>query len=177
MSWFRAEQASGLVKKTVLAMSEGLAGINLGNLSDVGLFSLVPGITGTIAFHGMVDSQGIPPRPGKARPAYDALATVVRLLDGFSEVRTLALGPGIHAYAFGVSGRRVYVCWYDDGRRYLPGDTPPTKTLDVPVEPGSYALVATPTGPAAPPRRSIQTTLGRCRLQLGATPVFLVSEP
>ncbi|NLI00575.1 MAG: hypothetical protein GX446_13905 [Chthonomonadales bacterium] len=177
MAWFRAEQSSGLIKKTVLAMAEGLAGINLGNLSDVGLFSLVPGITGTIGFHGMVDSEGMPQRPGKPRPAYEALTTVVRLLDGFSEVRALALGSGIHAYAFGVRGRRVYVCWYDDGRRYLPGDRPPARTLDLPVEPGAYALISAPIGAATPPRRSVRAVGGKCRLEIGTTPVFLVSEP
>lgn len=174
MEWFRAEQSSGLVKKAVLAMAEGLAGTNLGNLSDVGLFALAPGITGTIAFHGMVDAAGSPMRPGKPRPAYEALCLLVRLLDGFSDVMTLRTAPGVHAYTFVVRGRKVTVCWYDDGSRYLPGDRPPEKLVDVPVGAGAYSLVTTPIGPATPPARTIAAARGTCRLRLGATPVFLV---
>jgi hypothetical protein len=176
MAWFRAEQSSGLVKKTVLAMAEGLAGINLGNLSDVGLFSIVPRITGTIAFHGMVDSHGNPLKPGKPRPAYEALTAVVRLLGDFTDVRSVGSDPGVHAYAFTVRGRKVYVCWYDDGKRYLPGDRPPEKTVELPVDPGSYVLTSTPIGPATPAARAITAAGGKVRLTPGTTPVFLARE-
>ena len=176
MQWFRAEQARGLVKKTVLAMAEGLAGINIGNLSDWGIFALVPGITGTAAFQGMMDTQGIPPRPGKPRPAYQALALVSQKLGGFAAVRSLEAGPGVYAYEFHVGSRRVYCMWYDDGKRYLPWDAQPKAMARVPVANGSYTLVGTPIGPATRRAETITVADGAARIQLDATPLFLESS-
>jgi hypothetical protein len=41
-AWFRAEQSKGLVKKAVLAMGEGLAGINLGLRPRSGIIPAAP---------------------------------------------------------------------------------------------------------------------------------------
>ena len=149
MAWLRAEQARGLVKKTVLAMAEGLAGINLGNTADWGLFGMVPRITGTVGFQGLVEAKGIPPKPGEPRPAYHALRLVVEKLGDFSEAKPLDLGRGVYAYKFTVRERPVYVLWYDDGRRYLPGDPEPTATVRLPLLRGQYLLTETPIGPAS----------------------------
>ncbi|MCM8788837.1 MAG: hypothetical protein NC907_03500 [Candidatus Omnitrophica bacterium] len=142
--WLRAEQAKGLVKKVVLAMAEGLAGINIGNMADVDLFAFVPTITGTAAFQGLIDTVGIPARPGAARPAYHALCLVVQKLADFSEVIQLDLGKGIYAYKFIVRQQPVYVLWYDDGKRYLPGEKEPSTTVYLPLVQGKYLLVETP---------------------------------
>ncbi len=145
IAWLRAEQAKGLVKKVVLAMAEGLAGINIGNMKDEGLFGIVPTITGTAAFQGLVESTGIPAKPAAPRPAYRALCLVVQKLGDFSDVKPLDLGRGVYAYKFIVRDRPVYVLWYDDGRRYLPGDPEPSTTVRLPLRRGQYLLTETPT--------------------------------
>lgn len=144
IAWLRAEQAKGLVKKVVLAMAEGLAGINIGNMKDEGLFGMVPTITGTAAFQGLVDTTGIPAKPAAPRPAYHALCLVVQKLGDFSDVKPLDLGRGVYAYKFMVRDRAVYVLWYDDGRRYLPGDPEPNAVVKLPLVRGQYLLVETP---------------------------------
>jgi len=184
MAWFRAEQAACLVKKTVLAMGEGCAGINLGNLEDWDIFSLVPTIAGTAAFQGMIDRKGFKPGmpkmladriPGAPRPAFDALALLATKLADFSTVKKLALGQGVHAYAFGVRGSEVTVLWYDDGRRYLPGETPPSRAVTLTVDPQPYRLTLTPTDRDAPrpPAQQLLPADGKLTFRVGATPVFL----
>ncbi|MGQ9576332.1 MAG: hypothetical protein ACUVUC_13540 [Thermoguttaceae bacterium] len=179
MAWFRAEQSRGLVKKVVLAMAEGLAGINIGNLKDEGLFGILPQITGTFAFQGLIETKGVPPGPGEPRPAYHALALVVQKLGVFSAVESLEAGRGVHAYRFAVRGRPVYVLWYDDGRRYLPGDRGPLAQVKVPLPAGRYRLTETPTAPGPIPVREVFLPQGGWTAELGGTPIFLepIEEP
>lgn len=182
-AWFRAEQACGLVKKAVLAMSEGCAGINLGNLEDWDIFAFVPTITGTAAFHGMVERKGWVGQPkadadripGEPRPAYHALALVLRQLSGFTAVKPLDFGGGIYAYTFTVKAAEVTVLWYDDGRRYLPGEVPPSRRIELTVPAQPHRLLLTPTERAAPmpPARRLTPVQGQLSLELGTVPVFL----
>jgi hypothetical protein len=182
-AWFRAEQACGLVKKAVLAMGEGCAGINLGNLEDWDIFAFVPTITGTAAFHGLVERKGWVGRakadadriPGEARPAYHALALVSQKLSDFTAVKTLSLGKGVYAYTFTVNSREVTVLWYDDGKRYLPGEVPPSRRIELPAPPQPHRLLLTPTERQvpAPPARRLVPVQGKLTMELGATPVFL----
>ncbi|NLH72964.1 MAG: hypothetical protein GX456_07915 [Verrucomicrobia bacterium] len=183
MAWFRAEQACGLVKKTVLAMGEGCAGINLGNLEDWDIFRFVPTITGTAAFHGMIDRLGFKagtPKlladriPGAPRPAYNALAMVARKLGGFNAVKKLALGQGVYAYTFDARGAEVTVLWYDDGQRYLPGETPPARFVTLPVPQQPYRLSPIPTEqdvPMPPPQRLVPVN-GKLTFPVSVTPLF-----
>lgn len=115
-AWSRAEQACGLVKKAVLAIGEGRAGINLGNLEDWDIFSFVPTVTGTAAFHGMIDRKGFAPGlpkaaadriPGDPRPAFHALSLVARKLSGLGAARKLRLERGVWAYGFTVGENEV----------------------------------------------------------------------
>ncbi|MCM8768536.1 MAG: hypothetical protein NC911_02470 [Candidatus Omnitrophica bacterium] len=185
IAWLRAEQAKGLVKKVVLAMAEGLAGINIGNLKDEGIFSAVPTITGTVAFQGLVDTVGIPAKPATPRPAYQALRLVVQKIGDFSEVKPLNLGQGVYAYKFMVRDRPVYGLWYDDGRRYLPGEKEPAVTACLPLFQGEYLLTETPlvvvgTNPSSPGRpftaRIVSPSTDGC-LKLTLTPKPLFLEP
>ncbi len=173
LAWLRAEQARGLVKKVVLAMAEGLAGINIGNLKDEPLFGVVPTITGTVAFQGLMDTTGVPAKPGAPRPAYHALALLVQKLADFSKVEPLELGRGIHAYRFTVLHRPVYVLWYDDGRRYLPGDTEPTVQVGLRLPAPRYLLTETPVTGNDLPTRTVSPAQGILKIGLGSTPVFL----
>ncbi|MGQ9698166.1 MAG: hypothetical protein ACUVRO_09260 [Armatimonadota bacterium] len=172
-SWLRAEQSRGLVKKAVLAMAEGLAGINIGNLKDEGLFSVVPRVTGTAAFQGLIETKGVPPKPGEPRPAYHALTLLVQKLGGFSAVKSLEVGRGVYAYEFAVRSRPVYVLWYDVGRRYLPGDKEPVARVKVPLPVGRYRLTETPTARGPIPVRTVSVKEGGWYAELGCTPIFL----
>ncbi|WP_347245084.1 hypothetical protein [Thermogutta sp.] len=173
LAWFRAEQAEGLVKKVILAMGEGLAGINIGNLKDEGLFGLVPQITGTVAFQGLIDTTGLPPRPGEPRPAYHALSLLVKKLGEFTDVERLDVGRGVYAYRFTVRRRPVYVFWYDDGRRYLPGDKEPATRVHLTLPPGQYRLTETPTAAGPIPVRTVTIPAEGWTIEVGSTPIFL----
>ncbi|MCM8824840.1 MAG: hypothetical protein NC937_01615 [Candidatus Omnitrophica bacterium] len=175
--WLRAEQAKGLVKKVVLAMAEGLAGINIGNITDVALFSFAPTITGTAAFQGLIDTVGIPERPAKPRPAFHALCLVVRKLSDFSEVSHLNIGNGVYAYKFIVRSQPVYVLWYDDGKRYLPGEKEPSTTVYLPLIKGEYLLTETPVsqldGLNFSPHIVSPSAEGYLNLTITTRPIFL----
>ncbi len=171
--WLRCEQSRGLVKKAVLAMAEGLAGINLGNLKDEGLFGVLPQITGTVAFQGLIETKGSPPQPGRPRPAYHALALVVQKLGRYARVERLDIGAGIFAYRFTVDRRPVYVIWYDDGRRYLPGDPEAVVHIRLPLPAGQYQLSETPTDDVPRPARSVTIPPSGWDTQVGPTPIFL----
>jgi len=177
ISWFRAEQAKGLVKKAVLAMAEGARGINLGNLKDEPMFALAPGLAGTVAFQGLIDTEGIPARPGKERPAYRALTLLVEKLGHFFRVQSLDSGPGIYSYEFtGERNNKVYVFWYDDGQRYLPGDKEPEKEVNLMLPGGSYLLTETPTGEKTVFGKIIFLPSSGIKIRLTTTPVFLEPE-
>ncbi|MGC8976993.1 MAG: hypothetical protein ACP5OB_05155 [Candidatus Ratteibacteria bacterium] len=171
--WFRAEQSKGLVKKVVLAMEEGLSGINIGNMKDEKIFAVFPEITGTVAFHGLVDTIGVPARPGKPRPAYHALSLISQKLMNFSEVKELNIGKGIYAYEFIVYGKPVYVLWYDDGNRYLPGDIEPSIKIEIPLPQQRYVLTETPVNEDILNIRTVFPDNGILKLKLGTTPIFL----
>ncbi len=173
LAWLRAEQARGLVKKVVLAMAEGLAGINIGNTADWGLFSVLPQITGTAAFQGLIDTTGFPPKPGQPRPAYHALALVAKKLLGFSAVKPLDIGEGVYAYQFTVRRQPVYVLWYDDGRRYLPDDPEPTTQVTLSLPQRQYTLIETPIAGDALQTRTVAPSQGVLTLRTGTTPLFL----
>lgn len=175
MAWFRAEQARGLVKKAVLAMAEGLAGINIGNLKDEAPFGVLPQITGTVAFQGLIETWGAPARAGAPRPAYHALALVAEKLGPFSEVAPVEGGRGLYAYRFTVRRRPVFVLWYDEDARYLPGDREPVVRVTVPLSPGTYRLTETPTGPGPIAVREVAVAQGEWTTELGGTPIFLES--
>jgi hypothetical protein len=173
MAWLRAEQSRGLVKKVVLAMTEGLAGINIGNLKDEGLFGVVPQITGTAAFQGLIETKGVPPKPGEPRPAYHALTLLVHKLSDFSAVEQVPAGRGVYAYRFTVRARPVYVLWYDDGRRYLPGDKQPVAQVKLSLPAGQYRLTETPTVQGPLPIRTVLVREGGWNTELGCTPIFV----
>ncbi|HPP11235.1 MAG TPA: hypothetical protein PKW42_00725 [bacterium] len=172
-AWFRAEQSKGLVKKVVLAMAEGLSGINVGNMKDEKLFAVFPEITGTVAFQGIVETKGMPPGPGKPRPAYYSLRLLSQKLMNFSAVKQLNLGSGIYAYEFTVHGHTVYVLWYDDGHRYLPGDIEPSVTVEIPLPEQKYTLTETPVKEDMLNIRTVSCDRGVLKLKSGTTPVFV----
>jgi hypothetical protein len=67
------------------------------------------------------------------------------------------------------------VLWYNDGKRYLPGETPPSCKVTLSVPQQTYRLAATPTerGIPLPPIKKLTPVNGKLTLDLGVTPVFL----
>ncbi len=176
MAWFRAEQSRGLVKKVILAMAEGLDGINVGNLEDWAPLTWVPTIASTAGFQGMVDTVGWPRRPGSPRPAWHALSLVVKKLGAFSRVEPLTLAPGVWAYRFVVERRPVWVVWYDDGRRRLPGDPEPFTEVALSWPWRTVRITETPTS-LPPAKEAVQPVAdGRLRLKISSTPLFLETD-
>lgn len=113
--------------------------------------------------------------PGEPPPAYHALALVARKLGGFTGANKLALGQGVHGYTCTVPTGEVPVLWDDDGQRYLPGPTPPARTVRLPVAARAYRLTPTPTDRQVPlpPAPKLEPRDGQLTLKLTDRPVFL----
>jgi len=101
------------------------------------------------------------------------LTLLVQKLGEFSAVKSLAAGQGVYVYEFTVRGQPVYVLWYDDGRRYLPGDKEPVAPVQPPLPAGRYRLTETPTGRGPIPVRTVSVPEGGWRMELSSTPIFL----
>ena len=194
VAWLRAELARDVVRKVVVSAGEGLRGINIGNQEDwtspvPGLNSgLVPGL-GAALFMGMRDTSKTNQRPygdlpyhgtdfarkrtaGDIRPAYEALAVVWKQIHDFTSVERLDLGEDVWAYRFERERGPVTVVWYDDGVLQFPGETEPTKTVQVPVGADSSDLTFTPTGDEPTPTR-VETSGGAVTVEVDSTPVFV----
>ena len=194
-AWLRAEMARGLVKKIVVSASEGLAGINIGNLEDWSFGAMTQvnlgfvRSAGTPVFMGMMDRRitnkhaggplnGLDPiskirRPGDLRPSFFALQEVVGKIDGYVSVEALILNEGVWAFRFQSPAGTVWALWYDDGALHLPGDTPPTVEIDLQIQAASALVTRTPTlaEPAEP--EAVKTKGGILHLTLDSTLVFV----
>lgn len=92
------------------------------------------------------------------------LDTVARKLGSFYAMEKLALGQGVYAYTFdlvGIGGAEVTVLWHGDGHHYLPGETPPTRSVALSVSPQPYRFSLIPAEqdvPLPPPNGSCPLT-------------------
>lgn len=64
--------------------------------------------------------------------------------------------------------------WYDDGKRYLPGEREPKLSVEIPLPSTDYEVTETPTqvGREGVSRRMLANNR-TIRLEIGATPVFI----
>ncbi|MGD1995755.1 MAG: hypothetical protein PVH62_03170 [Anaerolineae bacterium] len=194
-AWLQAEMARGLVKKIVVAAGEGVAGINIGNLEDWSVGNAAVVNTGLVrslgasAFMGMMDTSltnrhaGGPRQgdlgtitrvrqPGPPRPAFYALQLVIDKIGGFTAVEKLDLGAGVWAYRFERSTGPMWVLWYDDGQLHLPGNTPPTTSIDLPTGTRRVLVTRTPTTAAGPETQILETDDTQLQITLDSTPIF-----
>jgi len=134
---------------------------------------------------GMMDTRvtrkesgkSLPPyrEPGTPRPAFFAVRLVNEKLRGFETVEKVDLGSGVWAYQFSLPTGKLWVLWYDDGKLYFPGETPPSATVEIPLN-AAWALVTrTPSqiGAADPEIQTLDSTDGILRVMLDSTPVFV----
>jgi hypothetical protein len=193
-AWLYTQMAGGLVKKIVVAAGEGLLGINVGNLEDwkTGLPAAdaltVPSM-GTAMFMGMMDSrvtgqpvgEGLPGyrAPGQPRPAFFAIKLVNEKLGGFTGVENLDLGAGVWAYRFTTPSGPLWVLWYDDGKLYFPGETPPAIPVELPFDVASALVTRTPSeiGVSEPDTQALESSSGVLSLVLDSTPIFVQATP
>ncbi len=200
-SWLYAETARTLTRKIVVSTGEGLLGINIGNLEDwkTGIpaadITSVP-ILGASLFMGMTDTTITNQTPGGSlpfngqewskarkagnpRPVYEALKLVVEKIGGFSSVEKMDLGTGVWAYHFATPTGPVWVLWYDDGKLYLPGQVPPSTTVQLAFPAASARMTWTPTetGQSQLETQTLAASNGVLPLTVGATPVYVEVAP
>lgn len=190
--WFRAEQARFTAKKLISCMGEGLAGINMGNLEDWEVLSILPQISGTAGFCGLIDRQ--PPRrmddprkPGQPRPAYWTMKLVIEKLGRCRSPQRLShLGKNIYAWRFQAptsqapdDPQSTLALWYEPPIGLLPDN--PLPTTNVELETAAQRVVVTPIiteiGQTQAVSKTIRPNRGRLRLTLTAAPVFLEELP
>ncbi|MCX7598675.1 MAG: hypothetical protein N2512_07370 [Armatimonadetes bacterium] len=191
--WFRAEQARFTAKKLISCMGEGLAGINMGNLEDWEVFSILPQITGTAGFCGLIDRK--PPRrmdeprvPGKPRPAYWTMKLVIEKLGRcHSPGRLSGLGKHVYAWRFQASGpghsldqpESIIALWYEPPIGLLPNQPLPRREVELPT--AAQRILATPIiteiGQTQATSTTIRPNRGQVRLTISAAPVLLEEMP
>lgn len=185
-AWFRKEQAAFTAKKVVCAWGEGLAGINVGNLEDWEQLGIIPSITGTAPYCGMMD-RPFPRRvtdarvPGKPRPVYYTLALLRRILGGAAKGVPVSLGSHVTAYRFFVGGEgphSVLVAWYEDGVGRLPGDPVPSQQVHVPARTQQIEILHLPQdgGRAPQQARSLKAVTGGYDVVVTPEPVVVLER-
>ena len=186
-AWFRAEQARFTAKKILSCMGEGLAGINMGNLEDWEVFSILPAVTGTGGFCGLIDRK--PPRrmdeprvPGEPRPAYWTMKQIIEKLSHCHSPQRLDLGKWVYAWRFQGQGAQgqggsVVALWYEEPRGLLPGQPEPKRTVYLPTTATSVIVypIITAAGQREVTGTAKQVDQGQVRLVVGSAPV-IVSE-
>jgi hypothetical protein len=200
-AWLYSETAIGLVRKIIVSAGDGLLGINIGNMEDwkTGVpgvdkasvpmlgASLFMGLTNTtitnqkpggdLPWNGQLWSKAR--RAGDHRPAWYALKLVNTKIGIFSSVAKLGLGAGIWVYRFETLAGLLWVLWYDDGNLYLPGQTPPSVTVQLPFAATSALLTWTPTaiGQMTLKTQTLTASGGKLTFELGDAPVFITTSP
>jgi hypothetical protein len=111
----QALQAGNVVKKVILSLDVGLAGIMVGNLEDWPGFHIQ---NKSWVWQGLVNADRSP------RPVFFAYQLLRRKLDGVHKVIRLGLGPGTYGFEIHRAGSPLYVLWATDG----------VGTLALPVE-------------------------------------------
>ncbi|MFH1086397.1 MAG: hypothetical protein V1772_11640, partial [Chloroflexota bacterium] len=179
LRWWRAFHARETVKKTVVAIHAGYAGMNLAWLVESALTQM-PRVTGSWGYQGLVDATynffTQTWTVAAPYPVFYAYQLAISKLDGYSSVERLNLGEGIYAYRFVVQGKPVYVLWREAGRLYFPDEQePPPVQIKLPFD-ASRALLThsvTEIGRTEPRTETVAAEGGHITLSLGSEPVFV----
>ncbi|MGB9593367.1 MAG: hypothetical protein ACPL7R_04435, partial [Anaerolineae bacterium] len=177
--WWRAVQAMELVKKIVIAIHAGYAGMNLAWLVESPL-TRTPRITGSWGFQGMADAEynflTQTWSVNSLQPAFYAYQLTIRKLEGYAAVERLDVGGDVYAYRFTVRRRPVYVLWHEPGRLYFLDEAEPASaSVNLPVEFAQAVVTHTITriGQTEPDTETIAAQDGILTLSLGPAPVFV----
>jgi hypothetical protein len=179
IQWWRALQSRETIKRTVVAIHAGYAGMNLAWLIESPLLQL-PRVTGSWGYQGMVDATynflTQTWTVAAPYPAFHTYALTIRKLDGYLSVERLDLGEGIYAYRFTVRGKPVYVLWRELGRLYFPDEPEPAPVQVKLAFESSRALIThivTEIGETESKTETVAVEGGLLTLPLGSEPVFI----
>lgn len=196
-AWIRALCAHGTVHKTVTALGEGYAGVQLGNTEDwmpdegENLRETQVRLIGASTAMGMVDvvhdgfDNSDVRQAGAPRAAWQNLALLASELDrlglngdvapaDFSAER-LGGNTGARGYAFESDGQRLWVLWAEDGVLQLPGEDEDAveTTLNLPDGVEAVELTWGSVAGEAPEVQQVATPDGALELELDSRPVFV----
>lgn len=177
--WWRALQAREAVKKAVVAIDAGYAGMNYAWLVDSPLAQL-PRVTGSWGYQGLVDAElNLAAQTWRAtglRPVFHSYRLAVGRLDGYSSVERLDLGAGLYGYRFQVQGRPIYALWCEPGRLYFPDEAEPGPvpvSLSIGAARATITHIVSEMGQSEPYSETVATEAGRLILRLDSRPVFV----
>jgi hypothetical protein len=124
--WYERKQAEALVKKAVVCMDAGVAGVNFGNLVDA------PGYWGGRNW----TFQGLFRQDGTRRPAFFAYQLVAEKTRASKSVERLPSDDGVFVYRFETDKAPVLIAWAEapDPRYRLRTRAPFVLTTPVSVE-------------------------------------------
>lgn len=119
--WYRQEHATSLVKRVVFATHSGFEGIMMGNTYDWIAWRSSPHLTDT-AWMGLVEVNDARInihnykkfRVLAKRPAFVAYQTLIKKINGFTEVDRVDIKDGVFMYEYVVNGERKFVMWTED---------------------------------------------------------------
>ncbi len=136
-AWTRQYVAEDMTKRVVIAAANDVELINTAFTEDLELFKkLFKAGTGNGAWGGMVDVQvnrATNERTVTGKyPSFYALQHVQEALQSYDSITRKDVGDDtIRVYEVKNKGRTTWIAWIDDGKLYLPGDSLPTKILDL----------------------------------------------
>ena len=160
----------------------------MGNLEDWDVFAILPAVTGTSAFCGLIDRAPLTRaddtrKPLEPRPAFWTLRLLISALGNYAGYERLSPGPGVYAYCFsapthaGMAPSNV-VAWFENGNGRLPGDPPPMVRVSIPTV--ARRVLRTPVITRIGRRESswkpLDVSGGRMTFTLSSTPVLLREE-
>lgn len=124
--WFRAEQASLLVKVLVTAMAEGVEGSNWWTWKDEPALLKANGPGKSWSLCGLMDDDN-----KEKRPAFYTYKLLIQKIGRFSSVEKLSVSRDIMTYRFAVGNRSIYVVWSTSERPRQPGDLGKSQAIDM----------------------------------------------
>jgi hypothetical protein len=196
--WLEAEVAKGVVKKALRALSEGAAGIQIGNTEDWFAHDTIGALRhstvtliGAAAAMGLLDvtHEGLKPcdvrRPGAARPGLRAARLLVEMLGPEMDVEPLEIPPpppgdSVVQLGFRRGNRLIIVAWTEPPRQLLPGDPDPPvlSHTHLPAGPNGYRFTTLPTARGAEPLVTMEPGSGATLIfSVTSVPVFIEAAP
>ena len=112
--WYEAEQANILVKAYVLAMTEGIRGMNWWTWFDVPALFKTNGAGKSWSLCGLLREDE------KPRPAFYSYKLLIRMLDGFEKAERINLKLGIEVFRFSKKDKEIFVAWVDSPDQGFP---------------------------------------------------------
>jgi hypothetical protein len=175
IAWIRSEAAAGTVRKILVAASEGIAGINMGNVEDWEVLMLTLGGAGTSPWQGMIDRDLLTKRFRGYRPAYYALRQAASLIAESDSVSRVA-GYDERTYVYEArlaNGEIRYVAWADIGL-WLPGESMSTRSVRLAVGDLPEVLLEWTVTQGDTPKRETRSVVdGYVEIEVGSIPVFV----